>query len=102
VLCCALTLWLRTWWTGRQNEAGAKLFDLPLGFYGALSDDISTGVQIRSYLYEAMAGISPEDPSRKQAVSENRSRAEDIRYPEDLRTSLGCRSQVGVRVVFGL
>jgi hypothetical protein len=40
------------------------LFDLPLGFYGAISDDISRAVQVRSYLHHVMQSI-PEDDTRQ-------------------------------------
>lgn len=47
-----------------SNPAGSKLFDLPLGFYGAISADISTSVQVVSQLHHLMSRIAPSDPNR--------------------------------------
>lgn len=66
IVLCADTL--ISWTAGgvpvTSNPAGSKLFDLPLGFYGALADDISRTLQVRSYLYQLMGSISPSDPRR--------------------------------------
>lgn len=51
-----------------SNQHGSKVFDLPLGFCGALSDDISRGVHVRSYLYQVMQGIDPLDARRIDLV----------------------------------
>jgi hypothetical protein len=42
------------------NPSGGKLFDLPLGFFAAMSGDIATGTRVVSYLHQRMAAI-PED-----------------------------------------
>ena len=47
-----------------SNPAGSKLFDLPLGFYGAIAADISTSVQVVSQLHHLMSRIAPNDPNR--------------------------------------
>ncbi len=67
IVLCADTL---VTWTDAANTpitsnlAGSKLFDLPLGFYGAIAADISTSVQVVSQLYHLMNRISPDDPNR--------------------------------------
>ena len=47
-----------------SNPAGSKLFDLPLGFYVAIADDISRSLQVVSYLHRLMENIDPKDPRR--------------------------------------
>jgi hypothetical protein len=42
------------------NPSGGKLFDLPLGFFAAMSGDIATGSQVVSYLHQRM-GLIPQD-----------------------------------------
>lgn len=67
IVLCADTL---VTWTDAANNpltsnpAGSKLFDLPLGFCGAIAADISTSVQIVSQLYHLMSRISADDPNR--------------------------------------
>ena len=67
IVLCADTL--ATWFDLQgnpisSNPAGSKLFDLPLGFYGAISADISTSVQVVSQLHHLMSRIAPNDPNR--------------------------------------
>jgi hypothetical protein len=66
IVLCADTLvtWTSDGVPVTSNPTGSKLFDLPLGFYGAISDDISRAVQVRSYLYHVMQSI-PEDDTRR-------------------------------------
>jgi hypothetical protein len=47
-----------------SNSAGSKLFDLPLGFYGAIAADISTSVQVVSQLHHLMSRIASNDQNR--------------------------------------
>jgi hypothetical protein len=44
------------------NIGGTKLYDLPHGFYAAISDDISRCHQVISFLYNEMDGIKHADP----------------------------------------
>lgn len=50
------------------NPSGGKLFDLPLGFFAAMSGDIATGNQVVSYLRQRMAAIPPDRPDRVELI----------------------------------
>lgn len=45
-----------------SNLGGTKLYDLPHGFYAAISDDISRNHQAGSFLYNEMKSLDPSDP----------------------------------------
>ncbi len=50
------------------NPSGGKLFDLPLGFFAAMSGDIATGNRVVSYLHQRMGTIPPDRPDRVELV----------------------------------
>lgn len=51
-----------------SNPSGGKLFDLPLGFYAAMSGDIAKCNQVVSYLYQRMGKIPPDRLDRIELV----------------------------------
>ena len=50
------------------NPSGGKLFDLPFGFFAAMSGDIATGNRVVSYLHQRMATIPTDRPDRVELV----------------------------------
>jgi hypothetical protein len=45
-----------------SNQNGTKIYDLPLGFFVAIADDISRSHQVVSYLYNEMKHFDAADP----------------------------------------
>lgn len=50
------------------NPSGGKLFDLPLGFFAAMSGDIATGTRVISYLHQRMAAIPADRQDRVELI----------------------------------
>lgn len=46
-----------------SNPNGSKLFDLPCGFYGGISDDLTHGHVFVSKLADGMRNLDPADPA---------------------------------------
>ena len=51
-----------------SNDGGSKLFELPMGFYGLIADDVSRSLHVISYLWEEMSRINPEDERRAALI----------------------------------
>lgn len=51
-----------------SNERGTKIFDLPMGFYAAIADDISRCLHAVSYLWQKMSEIDAGDTRRIDLV----------------------------------
>lgn len=67
IVLCADTLISYAAWNGTpisSNPSGGKLFDLPLGFFAAVSGDIARCNQVVSYLHQRMKQIPSDRQDR--------------------------------------